>query len=138
MSNEKQNFTQVANQEAMFQEFIKLQQQELILKKEELSVRREEIQANERLAKASIEAKQQTDLKHGDIFSLLQKGKLWLTALLALFVLIVVIYAMYSNNTSFALEILKIGGVLLAGYLAGFGRGKSVVLERQQKESQDD
>ncbi|OBW98152.1 hypothetical protein QV05_10580 [Gallibacterium genomosp. 1] len=122
----------------MFQEFIKLQQQELILKKEELSVRREEIQANERLAKASIEAKQQTDLKHGDIFTLLQKGKLWLTALIALFVLIIVIYAMYSNNTGFALEILKIGGALLAGYFAGFGRGKAVVLERQQKENQDD
>ncbi|MGC7560888.1 hypothetical protein [Pasteurella sp. PK-2025] len=138
MKDEQQNLPDVMNQEGMMKEFIQLQQQELLLKKEELTIRREEIQANERLAKISIEAKQQTDLKHGDIFTILQKGKLWLTALIALFVLIIVIYAMYSGNTNFALEVLKIGGALMAGYFAGFGRGKAVVLEQQQKQNQDD
>ena len=138
MKDEQQNLPEVANQEVMMKELIQLQQQELLLKKEELTIRREEIQANERLAKASIEAKQQTDLKHGDIFTLLQKGKLCLTALIALFVLIIVIYAMHSGNTDFALEVLKIGGALVAGYFAGFGRGKSVVLEQQQKRNEDE
>lgn len=138
MTNEQQNLPDVANQDGIMKEFMQLQQQELLLKKEELAIRKEEIQANERLAKASIQAKQQTDLKHGDIFTVLQKGKLWLTALIALFVLIIIIDAMHSGNTAFALEVIKIGGALVAGYLAGFGRGKAIVLEQQQKQSQDD
>lgn len=140
MSNEQNNLpvNSSENQEPFIKEFLQLQQQELIIKKEELAIRREEIQANERLARASIDSKQQTDLKHGDIYTSLSKWKLGLAALIVVSVVFVIIYAMRSGNTDFALEVLKIGGALAAGYFAGFGRGKSTVLEQQQKQSQDD
>ena len=140
MSSEQNNLpvNSSENQEPFIKEFLQLQQQELIIKKEELAIRREEIQANERLARASIDSKQQTDLKHGDIYTSLSKWKLGLAALIVVSVVFVIIYAMRSGNTDFALEVLKIGGALAAGYFAGFGRGKSTVLEQQQKQSQDD
>ena len=140
MSSEQNNLpvNSSENQEPFIKEFLQLQQQEIIIKKDELAIRREEIQANERLARASIDSKQQTDLKHGDIYTSLSKWKIGLMALIVISVLVVIIYAMHSGNTDFALEVLKIGGALVAGYFAGFGRGKSTVLEQQQKQSQDD
>ena len=140
MSSEQNNLpvNSSENQEPFIKEFLQLQQQELIIKKEELAIRREEIQANERLARASIDSKQPPDLKHGDIYTSLSKWKLGLAALIVVSVVFVIIYAMRSGNTDFALEVLKIGGALAAGYFAGFGRGKSTVLEQQQKQSQDD
>ncbi|MFD0965979.1 hypothetical protein ACFQ02_03815 [Seminibacterium arietis] len=137
MNNEQENLPKVVD-EHVIKEFVQLQHQEILLKREELALRHEEIKANERLAKISIEAKQQTDVKHGDIFSALQKGKLCITALISVLVMIVIIYAMNTGNTDFALEVLKIGGALVAGYFAGFGRGKAVVLEQQQKRNEDE
>ena len=43
---------------------------------------------------------------------------------------------MFINNTPFALEMLKIGGALLAGYFAGFGKGKASVLEKHKNEEE--
>ena len=140
MSSEQNNLpvNSSENQEPFIKEFLQLQQQELIIKKEELAIRREEIQANERLARASIDSKQKTDLKHGDIYTSLSKWKLGLVALFVVSVVFVIIYAMQTGKTDFAREVLKIGGAFAAGYFAGFGRGKSTVLEQQQKQSQDD
>ncbi|AOF54490.1 hypothetical protein BKG91_09015 [Rodentibacter caecimuris] len=130
--------SEMLEEEHFMKEFVHLQQQEIMLKREELALRREEIQANERLAERSIEAKQQTDLNHGNIFSALQKGKLYIIALIAVLVMIIILYAMNTGNTEFALEVLKIGGALTAGYFAGFGKGKSVVLEQQQRRNEDE
>ena len=57
-----------------------------------------------------------------------------LIGVVVIIIAIIVIVAMYTNNTDFALEMLKIGGALLAGYWAGFGRGKASILEKQQDE----
>lgn len=139
MKQQQENLpSEMLEEEHFMKEFVHLQQQEIMLKREELALRREEIQANERLAERSIQAKQQTDLKHGDIFSALQKGKLCIVAFIAILVVIVILYAMNTGNTEFALEVLKIGGALTAGYFAGFGKGKSVVLEQQQKRNEED
>ncbi|QIA76123.1 hypothetical protein [Rodentibacter caecimuris] len=48
-------------------------------------------------------------------------------------VVAVIFVSMFTDNTAFALEVLKIGGALLAGYIAGFGRGKITTLEQQRR-----
>ena len=39
-------------------------------------------------------------------------------------VIVIIITAMLTGNTTFAIEFLKIGAALVAGYIAGFGKAK--------------
>lgn len=48
----------------------------------------------------------------------------------------VILVAIAEDKTDFTLEVLKIGGALLAGYLAGFNKGKANTLEKQQNQNQ--
>lgn len=55
---------------------------------------------------------------------------------IAVLVMSVLIVAMFTNNTALASEIVKIGGAVLLGYLAGVNKGKASVLEKQRPDNE--
>lgn len=118
-------------------EFLELQRTELITKQQELEVRRAEIESNERIALKSIEAQQADNLKRGDVFLSIQKGRLWLFIGIVVLLTAIIIVSMITNHITIALELIKIGGAVLLGYFAGLHKGKSQVLENQQRQNDD-
>lgn len=119
---------------ATMRDLIKTQQANQAVKEKELDIERKRIESNEKIALASIEAQKGDRTQQIKAISKLHSQRHILAGIGFLITLLVIIVAMYTNNTAFALEILKIGGSLLAGYWAGFGRGKSSALEKQQNE----
>lgn len=137
-SDEEKNLPEfVANQEGFIKEFFTIQHQEILAKKQELEIRREEIKSNEKIALASISAQETTDLKRGDVFAGVHKGKMWLWAFLALIIAIVIVSAMVFDKPDIAMEIIKIGGAVFLGFFAGVNRGKAQALEKQEHQKSD-
>ena len=119
---------------AAMRDLVKVQQANQAVKEKELDLERKRIESNEKIALASIEAQKGDRDQQITTISKLHSQRHILIGVVVIIIAIIVIVAMYTNNTDFALEMLKIGGALLAGYWAGFGRGKASILEKQQDE----
>ena len=119
---------------AAMRDLVKVQQANQAVKEKELDLERKRIESNEKIALASIEAQKGDRDQQITTISKLHSQRHILIGVVVIIIAIIVIVAMYTNNTDFALEMLKIGGALLAGYWAGFGRGKASILEKQQAE----
>lgn len=119
---------------AAMRDLVKVQQANQAVKEKELDLERKRIESNEKIALASIEAQKGDRDQQITTISKLHSQRHVLIGVVVIIIAIIVIVAMYTNNTDFALEMLKIGGALLAGYWAGFGRGKASILEKQQDE----
>ena len=119
---------------AAMRDLVKVQQANQAVKEKELDLERKRIESNEKIALASIEAQKGDRDQQIPTISKLPSQRHILIGVVVIIIAIIVIVAMYTNNTDFALEMLKIGGALLAGYWAGFGRGKASILEKQQDE----
>lgn len=119
---------------AAMRDLVKVQQANQAVKEKELDLERKRIESNEKIALASIEAQKGDRNQQITTISKLHSQRHILIGVVVIIIAIIVIIAMYTNNTDFALEMLKIGGALLAGYWAGFGRGKASILEKQQDE----
>lgn len=121
------------NQQELVREFLEYQKQELANKRVELDLRRDEIASNERIALATIAAQKEDFDKRGTVFASISKSRFVLFGVLALFITAVLVTAMLTGNTEIALELIKIGGAVLLGYLAGLSRGKAQILEKQRQ-----
>lgn len=119
---------------AAMRDLVKVQQANQAVKEKELDLERKRIESNEKIALASIEAQKGDRDQQITTISKLHSQRHILIGIVVIIIAIIVIVAMNTNNTDFALEMLKIGGALLAGYWAGFGRGKASILEKQQDE----
>ncbi|WII95960.1 hypothetical protein LU276_03870 [Moraxella haemolytica] len=101
--------------------------------KKELQLESEKVKSNERIALASIEAQKGDRVEQMGLFAKLESKKYVTVWLIVLAVVIVILVAIWREKTDFALEVLKIGGALLAGYFAGFNKGKVTTLEKQRQ-----
>ena len=135
MSSNKNPQTDVQLLAAM-RDMVKVQQANQAVKEKELDLERKRIESNERIALASIEAQKGDRAQQIKTISKLHSQRHILAGGIVIVVTIVVCVAMFTNNTPFALEVLKIGGALLAGYFAGFGKGKASVLEKHKNEEE--
>lgn len=103
------------------------------LQQKELELEQEKVRSNERIALASIEAQKGDRVEQMGLFAKIE-GKKYVTIwLITGAVVLIVLVAIWREKTEFALEVLKIDGALLAGYFAGFHKGKANVLEKQRQ-----
>lgn len=106
------------------------------LQQQELELEREKIRSNEKIALASIEAQKGDRTAQMTLFSKIHRTQYILFGVIAVLVVVVLVVAMSTNNTALASEIVKIGGAVLLGYLAGVNKGKASVLEKQKQEDE--
>ncbi|MFD1244785.1 hypothetical protein [Paralysiella testudinis] len=126
------------NQELLVKEFLEIQKLDAANKSKELDIRKEEIKSNESIALASIAAQKEDTATRGHIFADVHKSKLKLFGLIGFLVAVVITVAMLMDKTEVALEIIKIGGAVLLGYLAGVNKGKAQILEKTRQRDQED
>lgn len=69
------------------------------------------------------------------VVTTLQTQKHYIVGSVVLGVIVVIVVAMFTDNTAFATEFLKIGGAVLAGYIAGFGRAKTESSKNNKQDS---
>lgn len=117
---------------------ISLKEKEIEFKTQELAIRAKEIESNKEIALKSIEAQKEDRKTQATFFSGLESRKNFFKCLVALAVTGVVIISMYTGNAQYAIELAKIGGGVLMGYLAGVYKGKADQLERNAKRNDDD
>ncbi|HFC7453988.1 TPA: hypothetical protein ACQ65G_002088 [Neisseria meningitidis] len=120
------------SQERMMREFLEYQKQELANKSKELDIRRDEVQSNERIALASIQAQKYDSDNRGTVFTETVKSRNRTLTWLALIAALVVIAAMLTDKTDVALELIKVGGAVILGYIAGVNKGKAQALEQRR------
>ncbi|MPW89890.1 hypothetical protein [Moraxella catarrhalis] len=114
-----------------------VQKQTLQVKEKELQLENEKVKSNERIALASIEAQKGDRVEQMGLFAKLE-GKKYITIwVIVAAVVAVILVAIWREKTEFALEVLKIGGALLAGYFAGFNKGKANTLEKQRRDEEE-
>lgn len=118
-------------------ELVKVQQANQVVKEKELVVEQERIKSNEKIALASIEAQKGDRNEQIKAISKMHTQRNIIIGIVIVAVVAVIFISMFTDNTAFALEVLKIGGALLAGYIAGFGRGKSSILEQQKRNDEE-
>lgn len=118
-------------------ELVKVQQANQVVKEKELVVEQERIKSNEKIALASIEAQKGDRNEQIKAISKMHTQRNIIIGIVIIAVVAVIFISMFTDNTAFALEVLKIGGALLAGYIAGFGRGKSSILEQQKRNDEE-
>lgn len=130
---------QQENQEHfMMREFLEYQKQELQNKSKELDIRRDEIQSNERIALASIEAQKEDSANKGEFFSKMVKTRYRTMVWIAVIAAVVICAALLTNKTDVALELIKVGGAVLLGFIAGVNKGKAQVLEGQARKNSEE
>lgn len=122
---------------ATMRDLVKVQQANQAVKEKELAVEQERIKSNEKIALASIEAQKGDRNEQIKAVSKMHTQRNIIIGIVIVAVVAVIFVSMFTNNTAFALEVLKIGGALLAGYIAGFGRGKNAVLEQQKRNEEE-
>lgn len=115
-----------------------LKEKELDFKTQELEIRRQEIESNKAIALKSIDAQKEDRATQSTIFSGVETKKVYFKYLVTIAVAVVVIVSMYTGNAQYAIELAKIGGGVMAGYLAGVYKGKSDQLERKDNPKSDD
>lgn len=133
------------NQIAAIEKFVEFQTKELGLKEkeldfktQELEIRRQEIESNKAIALKSIDAQKEDRATQSTIFSGVETKKVYFKYLVTVAVAVVVIVSMYTGNAQYAIELAKIAGGVMAGYLAGVYKGKSDQLERKDSSKSDD
>lgn len=129
MSN-KPNEQQLA---VMVKDLVEAQKRNFLIKEKELQLESEKVKSNEKLALATIEAQKGDRVAQMHLFAKIEKQKHHTIWIIAALVVIVIVIAIFQKETDFALEVLKIGGALLAGYFAGLNKGKATILEKQNK-----
>lgn len=117
---------------------ISLKEKEIDFKIQELAIKSKEIDSHKEIALKSIEAQKEDRQTQATFFSGLEARKNFFKCLVAVAVSGVVIISMYTGNAQYAIELAKIGGGVLMGYLAGVYKGKSDQLERDSRKSDDD
>ncbi|EDT3088816.1 hypothetical protein XS16_005302 [Salmonella enterica subsp. enterica serovar Newport] len=117
---------------------VTLKEKELDFKTQELDVRRQQIESNKEIALKSIEAQKEDRATQSNIFSKVEIKKVYFKYVVTFSVTAVVIVSMFTGNAQYAIELAKIGGGVLAGYLAGVYKGKSDQLERNTPQNTDD
>ncbi|MEG9489338.1 hypothetical protein [Mannheimia indoligenes] len=122
---------------ATMRDLVKVQQANQAVKEKELAVEQERIKSNEKIALASIEAQKGDRNEQIKAVSKMHTQRNIIIGIVIVAVVAVIFVSMFTDNTAFALEVLKIGGALLAGYIAGFGRGKNAVLEQQRRNEEE-
>ncbi|MEQ9852668.1 hypothetical protein ABRP57_09560 [Pectobacterium aroidearum] len=141
-SNEKER---KPNPMAAIEKFVEVQVKEITLKEkelefktQELEVRHKEIESNKEIALISIQAQKEDRATQASFYSGLETKKVYFKYVLVVAVAVVVIISMFTNNAQYAIELAKIGGGVLAGYLAGVYKGKSDQLERSGSSKSED
>lgn len=119
---------------ATVEKMVKVQEKNLELRAKELDIERDNIRSNEKIALASIDAQKADRNQQMATVKTLHTQKHIIVGGIVVGVVIVIVVAMRTGNTAFATEFLKIGGAVLAGYIAGLGRGK---LEAVNDKKQD-
>lgn len=71
-----------------------------------------------------------------DLFAKMHKTQYIWFGVLAILVVVVLVAAMFTNNTALASEIIKIGGAVLLGYMAGVNKGKASALEKEKQDEE--
>ncbi|HDD9007575.1 hypothetical protein [Escherichia coli] len=117
---------------------IELKEKELDFKTQELEIRKQEIDSNREIALKSIEAQKEDRATQSTIFSRVEVKKVYFKYLVTICVALVVIVSMFTGNAQYAIELAKIGGGVLAGYLAGMYKGKSDQLEKNSSQKVED
>lgn len=118
---------------------IEMKGRELALKNEELEVRKQEISSNKEIALKSIEAQKEDRKEQANFFNRIEAKKLIFKCLVVIAVVVSLGMFIYSGNAKDAIELAKIGGGLLAGYLAGIFKGKFEALKHiAESRNQDD
>ncbi|EEV5606014.1 hypothetical protein EGD75_25700 [Escherichia coli] len=117
---------------------IELKEKELDFKTQELEIRKQEIDSNREIALKSIEAQKDDRATQATIFSGVEVKKVYFKYLVTICVALVVIVSMFTGNAQYAIELAKIGGGVLAGYLAGMYKGKSDQMEKNSSQKADD
>lgn len=118
---------------------IELKEKEIDFKTQELAIRQQEIDSNREIALKSIDAQKEDRATQASFFSGLETKKVYFKYLVTIAVSVVVIVSMYTGNAQYAIELAKIAGGVLAGYLAGVYKGKSDQLERRgSRKSEED
>ncbi|HEK0789545.1 TPA: hypothetical protein SMP78_003774 [Proteus mirabilis] len=117
---------------------IELKSKEIDFKTQELEIRRQEIASNKEIALKSIEAQKEDRETQSRFFSGLETKKVYFKCLVAVGVVLVVIISMYTGNAQYAIELAKIAGGVLAGYLAGVYKGKADQLERSSTQKNEE
>lgn len=114
-----------------------VQKRTLQVKEKELQLESEKVKSNERIALASIEAQKGDRVQQMSLFEKIE-GKRYITIwAIIVAVVLIIVFALWKNETVFALELFKIGGALLAGYFAGFHKAKSNILEKQRQHEEE-
>lgn len=137
MSNENNLPQEIENRDEVIKEFFAIQQQEVAVKRDELAIRKEETKLNQEVALASIASQEKVELKRGDVFLKTQMGKYWLWGVLGVIFAIIIGIAMYLQQSDIAIRIIEIGGAVLLGYFAGVNKGKTQILEQQQRQKDE-
>lgn len=115
------------------EKMVRVQEKNLEVKTKELDVEQENIRSNERIALATIEAQKVDRNQQMSVFTKLHTQKNVIVGGIVVGVIAIIITAMLTDNTAFAIEFLKIGGAVLAGYIAGVGKTK---MENAKENSQ--
>lgn len=118
-------------------DLVESQKRNIQLKEKELQLESEKIKSNEKIALTSIEAQKGDRVEQMNLFAKIETKKYITIWIIATLVVIVILVSIFTNKTDFALEVLKIGGALLAGYFAGVNKGKASILEKQQKQNEE-
>lgn len=117
-------------------DLVESQKQTHQLQQQELELEREKIRSNEKIALTSIEAQKGVRTAQISLFSKIHKTRHILFGIIAFLVAVVLVVAMKTNNTALASEMVKIGGAVLLGYVAGVNRGKASTLEKQRRDDE--
>lgn len=131
-NSEKPNEHQLVR---VVRDLVETQKQTHQLQQQELELEREKIRSNEKIALTSIEAQKGDRTAQMSLLSKMHRTQYILFGIIAILVVVVLVVAMQTNNTALASEIVKIGGAVLLGYIAGVNKGKVSALE---KKGQDD
>lgn len=117
-------------------EITEVQKRSLQVKEKEINLEQEKVKSNEKIALASIDAQKSDRVEQMGLVAKIEKQRYITIWVISVLVVAVILVAIAKDKTDFALEVLKIGGALLAGYLAGFNKGKANTLEKQQNQNQ--
>lgn len=120
-----------------FKDFLENQKRTHQLQQKELEIQREQIASNEKIALASIEAQKGDRVEQMNLLAKIEGKKHNTIWVITVAVVLVILVSIWRKETGFALEVLKIGGALLAGYFAGVNKGKASALEKQQHKNDE-
>lgn len=132
-NSEKPNEQQLVR---VVRDLVESQKQTHQLQQQELELEREKIRSNEKIALTSIEAQKGDRTAQMSLLSKMHRTQYILFGVIAILVVVVLVVAMQTNNAALASEIVKIGGAVLLGYIAGVNKGKASALEKQRQDDE--